>query len=580
MKQPKKELAIAVILLCLASVALSINKTRKGTPIEEGAISADQTICFDRGNLCYTDLTTAAKLVDIKGQPSEYKGQTWAIAWGNANNNEWPDLYLNHHKYDNTKGRFPNSHLILDFGKNLNTKDFIELPGDDQHSAVFIDLDSDGIDEIIETIGGFGGTSLKTDAESFNIVHDLSKKKNDSTAASIGIEQGGARGRQVTPFNLNNTLFLAFLNKDREDGLYGSEILKKGAMGVFTPYSLSGTKCQNAQNCHSKLFALNHYQTLNYGLLSDDSKPGLVACQSNIYGNIKAAILAPINQDPTIVETAGEKNYRFCEISFLPASKENILITESRGSGISLMRLEPTTNSLQSILSLPSAIEDPWTIDLRASDMNNDGYPDIVALQERKKQDDTTALVLYLSSAHSCNRPEKLPSCYKTKVIHLPGTPAPRNFSLADFDNDGSTDIFIGAGKTKPGPSEGGKYIFLSGKSSGNWLTLDLKCRNGSNGLGSLVKITSDSSQITKLKNAASRYETQDDQRIHVGLGKANNTNLSVEVTWPNGAKRHLRNIKPNQLLNIDGGNECTRPAGRPDLQTKYNKEEEANTSL
>ncbi|MEB3348653.1 MAG: hypothetical protein VKO00_01365, partial [Cyanobacteriota bacterium] len=167
---------------------------------ESFSVEPNKTQCFDQENLCYTDLSDVIKLPNEKGVLEEYRGQSWAISWGNANGNEWPDLYINHHIRINTLGRFPDSHLILDLGKQRNTSHFINLTGNDQHSALFHDFNGDGSDELLETIGGRNGTAKETDQDIFNILHYVNRAIKGPDAKFLGVEQAGARGRQVAPF--------------------------------------------------------------------------------------------------------------------------------------------------------------------------------------------------------------------------------------------------------------------------------------------------------------------------------------------------------------------------------------------
>jgi hypothetical protein len=556
MIKTRKRLLLFMTGGAAGAILISLAHTRDAAKPESFSISPNKEKCLDWGRLCYKDLTDHIRLPNDKGMPEEYRGQTWAISWGNANNNEWPDLYLNHHKKDNTLGRFPNSHLILDPGKHLDTKNFISLKGDDQHSALFHDFDGDGVDELLETIGGFGGTADETNAKSFNIIHYINRTSQMPDAQSLGLEQGGARGRQVAPFTINNTLWLAFLNKDREDKKYGSNTLRQMTSGRFTPDTLTVRDCETPERCTSKPFSIEGYEALTYGLLSNDTAPDLAACQSNSFKPILLFINKEDAAKSLVARTKGKTKYRFCEQAFFPSLGQNAIVTESQSDGIHLLTYKPQANSLEIAYSFPR-IRDEHSIDMATADLNNDGLPDIVSLQKSDSKVEA-ALAIYLSNSRDCSSSSKLSNCYRPKLITIPNTPAARNFALSDFNNDGTIDILIGAGKTKPGPTGGGKYIFLAGKSKGNWITLDLKCPNRTNAIGALAKVRIGSHEITKLKTAGIRYETQDDSRIHIGLGNTTNSHLPhVELTWANGQKTFLKEIRPNSLVSVNGGKAC-----------------------
>lgn len=551
----KTVLTIVLTGAVAASLAAYIWKRYASMP-ESFSIEPNKTKCFDQENLCYTDLSDVIKLPNEKGVLEEYRGQSWAISWGNANGNEWPDLYINHHIRRNTLGRFPDSHLILDLGKHQNTSHFINLTGNDQHSALFYDFNGDGRDELLETIGGLNGKAKATDKDNFNILHYINGIPKGPDAKLLGVEQAGARGRQVAPFTINNTLWLAFLNEDRKDKKYGAVTLQQQKSGKFLPTTLTAEACTSTGNCASKAFSIQGYDALTYGLLSDDTVPDLAACQNNALKPILLLINKGIKAKGLLVSTQGKTGYRFCEQIYFPPLRTNVIVAETHNA-IHLLTYERDAASLKKAHSLPR-IRGKRSVDLAVADLNNDGLPDIITLQDPDPESETkAALAIYLSNAKDC-RANHLSTCYKPKIIDLPNTPAPRNFALSDFNNDGTIDIFVGAGKTKPGPSLGGRYIFLSGKSKDNWLILDLKCPKGNNAIGALAKVSYGSTEITKLKTSGIRYETQDDSRIHVGLGSAGNLLAQVEVTWVNGQTTTLRDVPINRLITVKGENVCT----------------------
>ena len=47
---------------------------------------------------------------------------------------------------------------------------------------------------------------------------------------------------------------------------------------------------------------------------------------------------------------------------------------------------------------------------------------------------------------------------------------------------------------------------------------------------------------------SGSSYYSQNDFRLHFGLGKAAKVD-SIEIAWPSGLKENFRNVPANQLL-------------------------------
>jgi enediyne biosynthesis protein E4 len=53
-------------------------------------------------------------------------------------------------------------------------------------------------------------------------------------------------------------------------------------------------------------------------------------------------------------------------------------------------------------------------------------------------------------------------------------------------------------------------------------------------------------------------YFSQNDLRIHFGLGKAYKVQL-LEIRWPSGQLDSLKDIKPNQLIFVEEGEGVVR---------------------
>ncbi|PYX56524.1 MAG: RNA-binding protein, partial [Acidobacteria bacterium] len=63
--------------------------------------------------------------------------------------------------------------------------------------------------------------------------------------------------------------------------------------------------------------------------------------------------------------------------------------------------------------------------------------------------------------------------------------------------------------------------------------------------------------QIDEVRSGGS-YISQNDLRIHFGLGKADKVEL-LEVRWPSGQVDTLKDIKPNQLVFVKEGTGIVR---------------------
>lgn len=120
-----------------------------------------------------------------------------------------------------------------------------------------------------------------------------------------------------------------------------------------------------------------------------------------------------------------------------------------------------------------------------------------------------------------------------------------RGACLGDYDNDGDFDIFI--------VNLNDHCVFLRNNrgNENNWLEIKLiGTSSNRDGIGSRVKITSGGKVQTAQKISTTGYVSQNDPRLHFGLGK-NEMAEKIEIIWPSGKEQMLENIKANQILNV-----------------------------
>ena len=78
--------------------------------------------------------------------------------------------------------------------------------------------------------------------------------------------------------------------------------------------------------------------------------------------------------------------------------------------------------------------------------------------------------------------------------------------------------------------------------------------------------------QIDEVRSGGS-YISQNDLRIHFGLGKAEKVDL-LEIRWPSGQVDAVKDIKPNQLVFVREGEGVVRAMQFPAAQkTKSGKQ-------
>jgi hypothetical protein len=118
-----------------------------------------------------------------------------------------------------------------------------------------------------------------------------------------------------------------------------------------------------------------------------------------------------------------------------------------------------------------------------------------------------------------------------------------RGCAFGDFDNDGDVDVIV---NNLDGPPS---LLRNDGGHGNNWIMI--KCvgtRSNRSAIGTRVKVTSgDHSQIDEVMSGSSYY-SQNDLRLHFGLGRADKADL-VELAWPSGVKETFQNLLANQLF-------------------------------
>ncbi len=120
-----------------------------------------------------------------------------------------------------------------------------------------------------------------------------------------------------------------------------------------------------------------------------------------------------------------------------------------------------------------------------------------------------------------------------------------RGCAFGDFDNDGDVDIVI---NNLDGPPT------LLRNDGGNRLNrIVIKCvgsRSNRSAIGTRVQVTSGGRRQIREVMSGSSYYSQNDLRLHFGLGKADQVD-AIELRWPSGLNESLRAVPANQLVVI-----------------------------
>ena len=121
-----------------------------------------------------------------------------------------------------------------------------------------------------------------------------------------------------------------------------------------------------------------------------------------------------------------------------------------------------------------------------------------------------------------------------------------RGACFADYDNDGKVDAFVvnlGAPAT---------LLHNVTESTNHWLTVKLKGKKSSrDGIGARLELLAGGRKQIAERFAGSGYLSQDDARIHFGLGTASKAE-KLTIRWPSGREQLLEILAVDRVLTVE----------------------------
>lgn len=125
---------------------------------------------------------------------------------------------------------------------------------------------------------------------------------------------------------------------------------------------------------------------------------------------------------------------------------------------------------------------------------------------------------------------------------------AGRGCAFGDFDNDGVVDILVNPINDLP------RLLKCTNTSGNHWITLKLVgTKSNRSAIGARVRcVTGKRQQMDEVRSGGS-FMSQNDLRIHFGLGEATQVDL-LEISWPSGPTDRLTNVKSDQFLTVREG--------------------------
>ncbi len=121
-----------------------------------------------------------------------------------------------------------------------------------------------------------------------------------------------------------------------------------------------------------------------------------------------------------------------------------------------------------------------------------------------------------------------------------------RGACFADYDNDGKVDAFV------VNLGARGTLVHNVSPKSGHWIAVKLKgTKSNRDGIGAKIEVSAGGKKWLAERVAGSGYLSQDDYRVHFGLGSAAMVD-KIEVRWPSGTVQTLDKAAVDRVITIE----------------------------
>jgi len=196
-------------------------------------------------------------------------------------------------------------------------------------------------------------------------------------------------------------------------------------------------------------------------------------------------------------------------------------------------------------------------------DFDNDGWPDILLcnghVYPEVEQLKTEAGYAQRKLFYRNLRNGRFEDISTQLGLGISDPVAARGCAFGDFDNDGDVDVVVNPVNDYP------QLLRCDSKLENNWLKVKtIGTKSNRSGIGARLKCVSRPSdekdihqQIDEVRSGGSYY-SQNDLRVHFGLGNADKVQL-LEIRWPSGQIDQLKNISVNQLIFVKEGEGIVR---------------------
>jgi len=196
-------------------------------------------------------------------------------------------------------------------------------------------------------------------------------------------------------------------------------------------------------------------------------------------------------------------------------------------------------------------------------DMDNDGWPDILIcnghVYPEVEQLKTEAGYPQQKLLYKNLRNGRFDDVSQQAGAGITVPVASRGCAFGDFDNDGDIDVVVNTVNDYP------QLLRCDSAQGHNWIKVrTIGTKSNRSGIGARLRCVSrppdeakPHQQIDEVRSGGS-YISQNDLRVHFGLGKADKAEI-LEIRWPSGQIDTLKDVKVNQLIYVREGEGIVR---------------------
>jgi len=196
-------------------------------------------------------------------------------------------------------------------------------------------------------------------------------------------------------------------------------------------------------------------------------------------------------------------------------------------------------------------------------DMDNDGWADILIcnghVYPEVEQLKTEAGYAQRKLLYRNLRNGKFEDVSLNAGVGISDPVASRGCAFGDFDNDGDLDVVVNTVNGYP------QLLRCDLRTGNNWIKVrTIGTKSNRSGIGARLKCVTKVAgenkpheQIDEVRSGGG-YFSQNDLRVHFGLGKAEKVEL-LEVRWPSGQVDAIKDVKPNQVVYVKEGSGIVR---------------------